>query len=106
MTTSKILGRAKPAANVATTLYTVPAATQAGANIFVANQAATADTFNIALTPSGNVLAATDYIGFGVPLPANSVFNATGIELNAGDFVTIESGSGNCSFVLTGLEAS
>jgi hypothetical protein len=106
MTTSKILGRQKPAATTATLLYTAPAATQAGVNIFAANQSSSADTIRIALTPSGVVLSATDYIAYDVPLGGNTTLNLTGIELNTGDFVTVESGNGSTSFVATGLEVS
>lgn len=105
-TTSDILGKAKPAAAVNTTLYTVPANTQAQANLFWCNQASTEDFFRIGLTRSGEVYGVEDFIAYDVKIPANSMLNITGICLKAGAFVTVRSTNGNCSFVLTGLEVS
>ena len=57
-TANKILGQSKPAAITNTTLYTVPGATQANINVFAANQGDAADQVRIAITKSGQALAA------------------------------------------------
>ena len=103
-TANKILGRVKPAAITNTTLYTVPAATQANVNIFIANQGSGEDKVRVALTPSGSALAATDYIAYDVVVAGNSSLNSTGIALAAAGFITVYSTNGTSSFVATGIE--
>jgi len=102
-TTNRILARSKPAAATPTTLYTVPSATQANVNLFIANQSSSDDAIRVAVTPSGSSLAATDYIFYGKELTGNNTINVTGIALNTGDFMTIYSTTGNTSFVATGI---
>jgi hypothetical protein len=70
-TTYKVLGQSNPSATTATTLYTVPSATQAVVStITVANQAASAATYRIAVRVAGATLAASQYIAYDVSLPA------------------------------------
>jgi hypothetical protein len=58
-TSYKVLGQSNPAATTATTLYTVPAATQAViSTLVVCNQASTAATFRLAVRVGGAALAA------------------------------------------------
>ena len=103
---SKILGKAKPAAGVNTTLLTVASGKQAEVTLFITNQGANPDQIRVALTRSGEVLSSPDYIAWDIPITAPGVFNATGIGLAQGDFVTIRSALGYCSFVATGLEVT
>jgi hypothetical protein len=103
---SKILGRAKPAADTPGTLYTVPALTQAEAAIFICNQGSAVDAISVAVTPSGQALAATDYLLSAQEIDGNSSLQLTGIALAAGDFITVKSRDGNCSFVATGIEVA
>ena len=105
-TANKILGRVKPAATTNTTLYTVPAATQANVNIFIANQGSGEDKIRVALTPSGSSLASTDYIAYDVTVAGNSSLNLTGIALAASGFITVYTTNGTSSFVATGIEIS
>jgi len=105
-TANKILGQSKPVAATNTTLYTVPALTQANINIFIANQATGPDSVRVALTKSGSSINVKDYILYDLQLQANSSFNITGIALAAGDFITIYSNGGNSSFTATGIEIS
>ncbi len=104
--TNKVLGQSKPVAATPTTLYTVPAATQANINIFIANQAAGPDTVRVALTKSGNSLNVSNYLVYDSQLQANASLNITGIALAAGDFITVYSSGGNSSFNATGIEIS
>lgn len=102
---NKILGQSKPAAATPTTLYT--AAAQANVNLFAANQdAANPDLIRIAITQSGQSLAAKDYIVYDMNLAASSTFNLTGIALAISDFITIYSLNGDVSFNAVGIEIS
>ena len=57
-TTYKVLGQSNPSATTLTTLYTVPAATNAVvSSITVANLAATAATFRIAVRVAGSSIS-------------------------------------------------
>ena len=105
-TANKILGQSKPAATTNTTLYTVPASTQANVNVFVSNQAAGDDKVRVAVTKSGNALATSNYLVYDTIIPPNSSLNLTGIALATGDFVTVYCTGGNCSFNATGIEIS
>jgi len=103
-TSNKILGQSKPAAATNTTLYTVPVATQANVNIFIANQANGPDLCRVAITKSGSALDVKNYLAYDTILQANSSINITGIALAAGDFITVYSTSGNISFNAVGIE--
>lgn len=105
---SKILGSRgkKPAAGVSTLAYTVPASTQAQGRISICNQGSLIDSIRLAITPSGQTLATTDYIFYDTPLPAKTTIGDIKFELATGDFITIYSLLGQCSFIITGLEVS
>ena len=105
-TTYKVLGQANPAATTATTLYTVPAATQTVVStISVCNQAATAATFRIAVRPAGATLAAQHYIVYGATVPASdSTFFTIGTTLAATDVITVYASSATLSFNAFGSE--
>ena len=105
-TTYKVLGQSNPSATTATTLYTVPAATQTiVSSITVCNQAATAGTYRIAIRVAGAALAATQYIAYDVSLPANASDTLTlGLTLGATDVITVYASSANFSFAAFGSE--
>lgn len=105
-TTYKVLGQVNPAATTATTLYTVPSATQTvGSTLWVCNQASTAATYRIAVRPAGATLEAKHYIVYGATVPASdSVAVTTGFTLNATDVVTVYASSATLSFNLHGSE--
>ena len=105
-TANKVLGQLKPSAATPTVLYTVPALTQANANIFAANQSAASDAIRIAVTKSGNSLTSSNYVAYDMVIAANYTLNFTGFALAAGDFITIYSTSGSTSFNATGIEIS
>jgi hypothetical protein len=102
----KVLGQSAPAAATATTLYTVPAATSAViSTLVVANRAATAATYRIAIRPAGVTLANQHYIAFDVALGASDSTTLTlGITLAATDVVTIYASTANTSFNIFGSE--
>ena len=106
-TTYKVLGQSAPSATVATSLYTVPAATQSIiSTINVVNtHASTADVIRIAVRPDGATLANQHYIVYGLSLSAGSTFTYTGgITVDAADVVTIYSTNGTSSFTAFGTE--
>lgn len=102
----KVLGQSNPAATTDTTLYTVPASTQAVCStIQVCNQAATNGSFRIAVRPAGASLAAQHYLSYDVAIPANDSVSLTiGITLAATDVVTVRASSASMSFNLFGSE--
>jgi hypothetical protein len=106
-TTYKVLGQSAPSAATATTLYTVPAATQTIiSTINVVNTAASAaDVIRIAVRPDGAVLANQHYIVYGVSLSAGATFTYTGgITIDATDVITVYSTNGTSSFNAFGSE--
>jgi hypothetical protein len=105
-TSYKVLGQSNPSATTATTLYTVPSATEAVVStITVCNQAASAGTYRIAVRPDGASLAAQHYIAYDVSLPANATDTLTlGITINAADVITVYASSASMSFNAYGSE--
>ncbi len=104
--TYKVLAQANPSATTATTLYTVPAATQTVVStITVCNQATSAGSYRIAVRPAGATLAAQHYIAYDVPIAANDTTALTlGITLATTDIVTVYASSATMSFNAYGTE--
>lgn len=105
-TTLKVLGQSNPSATTATTLYTVPAATQTVCStLVICNQAGSAGTFRVAVRVGGAVLAASQYLFYDTAIAANSTVTVTiGLTLAATDVVTVYASSANQSFALFGSE--
>lgn len=106
-TTYKVLGQSAPAATTATSLYTVPAATQTIiSTINVVNtHASTADIIRIAVRPDGATLANQHYVVYGLSLSAGATFTYTGgVTIDATDVVTVYSTNGTSSFTAFGSE--
>jgi hypothetical protein len=107
-TTYKVLGQSEPIALTATTLYTVPAATQAiVSTINIANLSQNADPVRVAVRPAGEALEDKHYIIYDLVLPAKSQYTLqAGITLNTTDVITIYSGIGTSAFSAFGSEIS
>jgi len=107
-TNYKVLGQSNPAATTATTLYTVPASTQAVVStIVVANLAATSATFRIAARVAGAALANSQYIAYDVSVGANDSTALTlGVTLGAADVITVYASTVNLTFTAFGSEIS
>ena len=107
-TTYKVLGQVNPSATTATTLYTVPSATQTVVStISVCNQASTAATYRIAIRPAGATLAGLHYIAYDATVAANdSTMFTIGITLATTDVVTVYASTANLSFGAFGSEIS
>lgn len=105
-TSYKVLGQSNPSATTATTLYTVPSATEAViSTITVCNQASTAATYRIAVRPDGASLAAQHYVAYDVSLPGNATDTLTlGITVNAADVITVYASTATMSFNAFGSE--
>jgi hypothetical protein len=101
-----VLAQAAPSATTNTDVYTSPASTQSIiSTITIANRAATATTFRVAIRPTGASISNQHYIAYDVVLGANDSVNLTlGITLGATDVVTIYAGSANTSVSVFGSQ--
>jgi glucose-6-phosphate dehydrogenase assembly protein OpcA len=107
-TTYKVLGQSNPSATTATTLYTVPSATQTVVStIVVCNQTASAATFRISVRPAGAAQTAAMYVAYDVTVGASDSTALTlGITLGATDVITVYASTATLSFSAYGSEIS
>jgi glucose-6-phosphate dehydrogenase assembly protein OpcA len=105
-TAYKVLGQSAPAATTATALYTVPSATEAIiSTIVVANRAAAAKSYRIAIRPNGASLANQHYLAYDVAIAANDSTALTlGITVDAADVVEVYASAADLSFTAFGSE--
>jgi glucose-6-phosphate dehydrogenase assembly protein OpcA len=105
-TTYKVLGQSNPAATTATTLYTVPAATNAVVStIVIANLAASAATFRLSVRPAGAAQTNAMYIAYDITVGASDSTALTlGITMAATDVITVYGSTANISFTAFGSE--
>ena len=105
-TTYKVLGQSNPAATTATTLYTVPSATQAVVStVVIANLTATAATFRIAIRVAGATLANSQYVAYDITVGASDSTALTlGVTLGAADVITVYASTANLTFTAFGSE--
>lgn len=103
----KVLGQSNPAATTATTLYTVPSAKSAViSTLVIANLAATAATYRVAIRPGGATLANQHYVAYDVTVGASDSTALTlGITLATTDVVTVYASSTTLAFTAFGDEA-
>ena len=104
--TRKVLGQAALSATTLTSIYTVPALTQAVVStVTVVNRGGTTTTFRVSVAIAGAADDPRQYIYYDVSIPANETFASTvGITLNSGDIVKGYAGNGNLSFNIFGVE--
>lgn len=107
-TAYKVLGQSNPSATTATTLYTVPSATDAVvSSISIANLASSDASFRIAVRPAGATLANVHYLAYDVTVGANDTTIITvGITLDATDVITVYASTANLVFHAYGSEIS
>jgi len=105
-TTYKVLGQSNPSATTATTLYTVPASTQAViSTIVIANLTASAATFRISVRPAGAAQTNAMYIAYDITVGASDSTALTlGVTMNATDVLTVYASTANVSFTAFGSE--
>jgi hypothetical protein len=107
-TTYKVLGQSNPSATTATTLYTVPASTQAViSTIVIANLTASAATFRISVRPTGSAQTNAMYIAYDITVGASDSTALTlGVTMNTTDVLTVYASTANVSFTAFGSEIS
>lgn len=107
-TNYKVLGQSNPAATTLTTLYTVPAATQAVVStISVANLGASSATFRIAIRPAGASVANQHYIAYDTTVTANnSTMITIGVTLAATDVISVYASNTSLAFAAFGSEVT
>lgn len=106
--TYKVLGQAAPLATTNTDVYTVPSATGAViSTIIIANQAASAGTFRLAVRPDGATIEQKHYLAYDIPVAANDSTTLTlGVTMDAADVLTVYCSSGDMSVNVFGSEIS
>jgi glucose-6-phosphate dehydrogenase assembly protein OpcA len=104
----KVLGQSNPAATTLTTLYAVPASTQAVCStITICNTASSATTYRIAVRPAGASIVTSQYLAYDATLPGNDTATLTlGVTLAATDVVSVYAGSADVAFHAYGVEIS
>ena len=104
-TVYKVLGQSAPSATTDTDLYTVPTGNAIISTLVVANRAATAATYRIAIRPAGATIANEHYLAYDVSVGASDSTTLTiGITLAATDVVTVYGSTANLSFSMFGSE--
>jgi len=104
--TYKVLGQSAPSATTATTLYTVPAATETiVSTLSVANRSATDATFRVSVSVNGAATATKDYIVYDIICPGSGFLAFTmGFTMDATDVVRVYASTADLSFNLFGSE--
>lgn len=93
-TSYKTLGQLDLTDATLTTLYTCPASTETVVStVIIANRAAAADTFRLALRTGGDAISDKHYIAYDVPVSANDSTTLTlGITMEATDVMSVRAG--------------
>ena len=106
--THKVLGQSNPAATTLTTLYTVPASTQAIAStLSICNIGTVSTTYRIAVRPAGASIVNQHYLAYDTVVSANDTILLTlGIALATTDVISVYAGTANVSFSVFGVEIS
>ena len=99
-TAYKVLGQVAPAATTATTIYTVPSATEAVvSSIVVCERGGAASTFRLAVRPNGATLANEHYLVYDADIDARDTLIFTvGLTLDATDVLEAYASTGNFTF--------
>jgi glucose-6-phosphate dehydrogenase assembly protein OpcA len=107
-TNYKVLGQSNPAATTLTSLYTVPSATEAVvSSIVIANLAASAATFRIAIRPNGASVVNSHYIAYDITVGASdSTVLTLGLTLDAADVLSVYASTTTVTFSAYGSEIS
>lgn len=107
-TTYKSPAQLEPAAQTLSTLYTVPADTQAViSNIHACNLGGTSASIRVAVRPDGASIADQHYLFFGLMITAfDTVEFGHGITMDSADVLSVWSSSGSVSFNLSYAEVT
>lgn len=98
----------KPAAQILSTLYTVPADTQTVvSNIHACNQGATSASIRVAVRPNGASIEDQHYLFYGLTITSyDTIEFGHGITMDAADVMSVLSSSGSVSFNLSYAEVT
>jgi hypothetical protein len=107
-TAYKVLGQSAPSATTATSLYTVPASTEAViSTISVCNRGTATGTFRISVRPNGDAQANQHYLVFDASVAAkDTLFLTVGATMDASDVLTVYASTADFSFNAYGSEIS
>ena len=107
-TTYKSPAQLEPAAQTLSTLYTVPADTQAVvSNIHACNLGSTSASIRVAVRPNGASIADQHYLFFGLTVVANDTIEfGHGITMDAADVMSVLSSTGSVAFNLSYAEVT
>jgi hypothetical protein len=106
--TYKSPAQLEPAAQTLSTLYTVPADTQAViSNIHACNLGANTASIRVAVRPDGASIADQHYLFFGLMITANDTIEfGHGITMDATDAMSVWSSTGSVAFNLSYAEVT
>lgn len=104
----KVLGQVAPSATTSTTVYTVPASTEAiVSSVTICNRSSSSGTFRLAVRPDGATLANEHYVVYDTSIAANDTIILTvGLTLDATDVLEAYASSADMSFHAYGSEIS
>lgn len=103
----KVLGQLAPGATTLSTLYTVPANTQAVCSTLAICNRSETSSYRVAVRPGGAAISNEHYIVYDNWVNgSDTVFLTIGVSLGANDVVSVYSSSANLSFSLFGSEIS
>lgn len=107
-TTYKVLGQITPSAASATTLYTVPSATQTVVSTLIAcNQDSAVCSIRVAIRPDGASIESKHYLVYEATLAARQTITFTlGITADSSDVLTVQSSNAVTSFNAFGSEVA
>jgi hypothetical protein len=98
------LGSVAPAADAATTLYTVPSAHVTTANLICVNRGAAAAKVRVAITADASA-GNKDWIEYDAPLPGGGgVLHLTALVCAAGEKIIVQDDTGAVSYRAHGFE--
>jgi hypothetical protein len=104
----KVLAQAKPAADTATTLYTVPTGSGNYAvvsTLSICNVTGNTDEIRVAVRPAGATLEDKHYLLYGIGVgPYQTQFFTIGITAASTDVITVYSLNGRSNFNIFGSE--
>ena len=104
----KVLGQVAPSATTSTTVYTVPASTEAiVSSVTICNRSSSSGTFRLAVRPDGATLANEHYLVYDSNIDANdSIILTIGVTMDATDVPEAYAPSGDLTFHAYGSEIS
>ena len=107
-TAYKVLGQSAPSATTATSLYTVPSATETViSTVSVCNRGTASGTFRVSVRPDGTALADQHYLVYDAACAAkDTLFLTIGATLDASDVLEVYASTADFSFSAFGSEIS